>query len=344
MGLGLRVRPSARAPPARAQGPPRRQGREPGRDDLGAGPAGPARASRSPPRPASPTWPTAGPTGLDDEIAEHVAALEEAMGRRFGDPADPLLLSVRSGAKFSMPGMMDTILNLGLNDESAEGLAEVTGHRWFALDSHRRLIQMYGTTVLRRGRRGVRPRQDDLRRGRAWPRRSSASAAVEPSAVGAAVPAGSRPCSSARRSRPSSARGTRLGPTPTAGGRASPTTSAPPSTSRSWSSATATTGRAPAWASPGTRRPAQRALRRLPGQRPGRGRRRRHPQHAAAGRVRRALPGPGGRAGGDLRRPRAALPGHDGHRVHHRAGQALDPPDPGRQADRAPPPSASRWP
>ncbi|MET0737457.1 MAG: pyruvate, phosphate dikinase [Acidimicrobiales bacterium] len=87
------------------------------------------------------------PDGLDAEIAEHVAALEEAMGRRFGDPDDPLLLSVRSGAKFSMPGMMDTILNLGLNDESAAGLAEVTGHRWFALDSYRRLIQMYGTTV-----------------------------------------------------------------------------------------------------------------------------------------------------------------------------------------------------
>ncbi|HET9542810.1 MAG TPA: pyruvate, phosphate dikinase [Acidimicrobiales bacterium] len=87
------------------------------------------------------------PDGLDAEIAEHVAALEEAMGRQFGDPDDPLLLSVRSGAKFSMPGMMDTILNLGLNDESAAGLAEVTGHRWFALDSYRRLIQMYGTTV-----------------------------------------------------------------------------------------------------------------------------------------------------------------------------------------------------
>jgi pyruvate, orthophosphate dikinase len=87
------------------------------------------------------------PDGLDAEIAEHVAVLEEAMGRRFGDPDDPLLLSVRSGAKFSMPGMMDTILNLGLNDQSAAGLAEVTGHRWFALDSYRRLIQMYGTTV-----------------------------------------------------------------------------------------------------------------------------------------------------------------------------------------------------
>jgi pyruvate,orthophosphate dikinase len=69
------------------------------------------------------------------------------MGRRFGDPADPLLVSVRSGARFSMPGMMDTILNLGLNHETVDGLAKATGHRWFALDSFRRLIQMYGTTV-----------------------------------------------------------------------------------------------------------------------------------------------------------------------------------------------------
>ncbi len=87
------------------------------------------------------------PEGLDAEIAEHVGRLEAAMGRQFGDPADPLLLSVRSGARFSMPGMMDTILNLGLNPASTAGLAEVTGHRWFALDSRRRLIQMYGTTV-----------------------------------------------------------------------------------------------------------------------------------------------------------------------------------------------------
>jgi len=87
------------------------------------------------------------PDGLDAEIAEHVARLEATMGRGFGDPADPLLLSVRSGAKFSMPGMMDTILNLGLDEATTAGLAAVTGHRWFALDSHRRLIQMYGTTV-----------------------------------------------------------------------------------------------------------------------------------------------------------------------------------------------------
>ena len=64
------------------------------------------------------------PAGLDDEIATHVAKLEATMGRKLGDPADPLLVSVRSGAKFSMPGMMDTVLNLGLNDKSVKGLAD----------------------------------------------------------------------------------------------------------------------------------------------------------------------------------------------------------------------------
>jgi pyruvate, orthophosphate dikinase len=88
------------------------------------------------------------PAGLDDEIAEHVFKLEKAMGRKLGDPHDPLLVSVRSGAKFSMPGMMDTVLNLGLNDESVRGLAHVTGDDRFAYDSYRRFISMYGRIVL----------------------------------------------------------------------------------------------------------------------------------------------------------------------------------------------------
>jgi pyruvate,orthophosphate dikinase len=87
------------------------------------------------------------PTGLDDEIAKHVKRLEKTMGKRLGDPADPLLVSVRSGAKFSMPGMMDTVLNLGLNDESVEGLAKQTSDERFAYDSYRRFIQMYGRIV-----------------------------------------------------------------------------------------------------------------------------------------------------------------------------------------------------
>ena len=75
------------------------------------------------------------PEGLDDEISGHLAALEGAAGRRLGDAEDPLLVSVRSGAKFSMPGMMDTVLNLGLNDRSVEGLAARTGNPRFAYDS-----------------------------------------------------------------------------------------------------------------------------------------------------------------------------------------------------------------
>ena len=87
------------------------------------------------------------PAGLDDEIEEHIVALEQRTGKGFGDDRDPLLVSVRSGAAVSMPGMMDTILNLGLNDVAVEGLATSTGNPRFALDSYRRLIQMYGEVV-----------------------------------------------------------------------------------------------------------------------------------------------------------------------------------------------------
>jgi pyruvate, orthophosphate dikinase len=87
------------------------------------------------------------PALLWSEVDEHVAMLQERTGKRFGDPADPLLVSVRSGAAISMPGMMDTILNLGLNDVAVEGLAAATGNPRFAFDSYRRLIQMYGEVV-----------------------------------------------------------------------------------------------------------------------------------------------------------------------------------------------------
>jgi pyruvate,orthophosphate dikinase len=87
------------------------------------------------------------PAGLEQELDEHLSALEEKTGKRFGDDSDPLLVSVRSGAAISMPGMMDTILNLGLNDEAVEGLAQATGNARFARDSYRRLIQMYGEVV-----------------------------------------------------------------------------------------------------------------------------------------------------------------------------------------------------
>jgi pyruvate, orthophosphate dikinase len=88
------------------------------------------------------------PESLADEVESHLAALEEGMGKQLGDPKDPLLVSVRSGAKFSMPGMMDTVLNVGLTDESVDGLADNAGDDRFAWDSYRRLLQMFGKTVL----------------------------------------------------------------------------------------------------------------------------------------------------------------------------------------------------
>src|SRR5262250_626539 len=88
------------------------------------------------------------PDGLAEEVGEHLGRMEHAMGRQLGDPADPLLVSVRSGAKFSMPGMMDTVLNIGITDESVHGLAKQSGNERFAWDAYRRLVQMFGKTVL----------------------------------------------------------------------------------------------------------------------------------------------------------------------------------------------------
>jgi len=88
------------------------------------------------------------PEGLDAEIESHLVRLEEATGKKLGDPDSPLLVSVRSGAKFSMPGMMDTVLNLGLNDGSVLGLAKKTGDDRFAWDAYRRFIQMFGKVVM----------------------------------------------------------------------------------------------------------------------------------------------------------------------------------------------------
>src|SRR5271170_6310706 len=88
------------------------------------------------------------PEGLDAEVRRARVRLEKAMGKSIGDASDPLLVSVRSGAKFSMPGMMDTVLNLGLNDDSVEGLAKQTGDERFAFDSYRRVIAMYARIVL----------------------------------------------------------------------------------------------------------------------------------------------------------------------------------------------------
>src|SRR5215472_5013454 len=88
------------------------------------------------------------PEGLAEEVGEHLGRMEQAMGRQLGDPGDPLLVSVRSGAKFSMPGMMDTVLNIGITDESVHGLAKQSGNERFAWHAYRRLVQMFGKTVL----------------------------------------------------------------------------------------------------------------------------------------------------------------------------------------------------
>ncbi|MCD1654603.1 pyruvate, phosphate dikinase [Treponema zuelzerae] len=88
------------------------------------------------------------PAGLVEEVEKHVKKLEKTTGKKLGDPSDPLLVSVRSGAAVSMPGMMETILNLGLTDKSVEGLAKKTGNKRFALDAYRRFIMMYGSTAM----------------------------------------------------------------------------------------------------------------------------------------------------------------------------------------------------
>ena len=96
------------------------------------------------------------PKGLEDDIAHYVKMLEKETGKKFGDPAKALLVSVRSGARDSMPGMMDTILNLGLNDKTVDGLQKATGNGRFAWDSYRRFIQMYGDVVM-----GVQKRHEN---------------------------------------------------------------------------------------------------------------------------------------------------------------------------------------
>jgi len=88
------------------------------------------------------------PAGLDKEVAGALSKVEKIMGTKFGDPENPLLLSVRSGARVSMPGMMDTVLNLGLNDKTVEGIIKKTGNSRFGWDSYRRFIQMYGDVVM----------------------------------------------------------------------------------------------------------------------------------------------------------------------------------------------------
>jgi pyruvate, orthophosphate dikinase len=106
------------------------------------------------------------PDSLMESVAEYLGELEEATGKRLGDSEDPLLVSVRSGAAASMPGMMDTVLNLGLNDTAVEGLAHRTGDERFARDSYRRFIQMFGDIVLEIDQRRFEDALDNLKKER----------------------------------------------------------------------------------------------------------------------------------------------------------------------------------
>src|SRR5262249_50928179 len=96
------------------------------------------------------------PPQLKDEVAEAMKKTEKAMGAKFGDPSNPLLVSCRSGARVSMPGMMDTVLNIGLNEKTLKGLIEKTGTERFAWDSYRRFVQMFGDVVL-----GLKPQRKE---------------------------------------------------------------------------------------------------------------------------------------------------------------------------------------
>jgi len=106
------------------------------------------------------------PNGLPGQIEQYLSDLENKVGKKLGDPKDPLLVSVRSGAKFSMPGMMDTVLNLGLNDESVVGITGQTGDERFAYDSYRRFIQMFGEIVLGADKDGFEEALTEMRESR----------------------------------------------------------------------------------------------------------------------------------------------------------------------------------
>ena len=181
------------------------------------------------------------PDGLWDDVLEAVKQVEAETGKGFGDAANPLLVSVRSGAKFSMPGMMDTVLNLGLNEETLQGLVALTGNERFGWDAYRRFIQMFGRIVMDVRASSSTTRSTRRRRPAASRRtptspprtcaRSPASSRRSSARPPAATSRRTRTSSSTSRSRPSSRRGSASAPSTTARARRSPTTSARPSTS-----------------------------------------------------------------------------------------------------------------
>ena len=286
------------------------------------------------------------PEGLQEQIDAALAALEERCGRTLGDEAAPLLVSVRSGAAVSMPGMMETILNLGLNDVAAAALAEETGDARFAYDSYRRLLQMFGDVV-----EGVASHvfEDALTRRK-----------CERGAQARHRPHGRRPARALHRVQAALPRGLRRGlPAGSARAAAARDRRRVPLVGR------AARARLPPRARhlrrprhgrqhlpDGVRQPRRelrhgrlllprpvdrraRAVRRVPAERPGRGRRRGHP-HARADRAHARADARGlRRARRHGRAPRAASPRGAGHRVHGRAGPPLHAADAHGQAHRA---------
>ena len=203
-------------------------------------------------------------------MSAHLDALEQTMGKKLGQADDPLLVSVRSGAKFSMPGMMDTVLNIGLSDESVSGLAAQAGDERFAWDSYRRLIQMFGKTVLGVDGELFEEALEEAKQAKGVTVDVDLDAADLKKLVSSfkkivdargrpGLPAGPARADGPRHPARSSTPGTPTAPSSTAARSASPATSAPPSTSARWSSATSAPTPAPASPSPATPPAATRA-------------------------------------------------------------------------------------
>ena len=182
------------------------------------------------------------PDGLWDDVLEAVREVERTTGKGFGNAADPLLVSVRSGAKFSMPGMMDTVLNLGLNEETLHGLVALTGNERFGWDAYRRFIQMFGRIVMDVKGERFDHALDAAKHARGVEQDTDLTADDlqalttefkddRPARTPAATSRATRTSSSTSPSRPSSRAGSASAPWTTGTTRRSPTTWAPRSTS-----------------------------------------------------------------------------------------------------------------
>ena len=203
---------------------------------------------------------------IDIEMLAALEQLQTLQGQKLGAGDNPLLVSVRSGAKFSMPGMMDTILNLGLNDKAVESLAKLSNNPRFAYDSYRRLIQMFGDVVLDVPKKkfehifdGVKAPQRSSSITSSSPkhsRRSSSSTRSSSRKKPARTSRRIRSINSSQPAMPYSGAGRTIAPRPIAASTASTTGWVQPSTCRPWSSATSATTPAPAWASPAIPPPA----------------------------------------------------------------------------------------